>query len=92
MALYNKQVQVQIQPRAVNSNAVMAVRAMVGADCDDDLAIDIIEVLRPHLETGWLDQIRVLNARIKELETGIPSNPDASTTAPAGVPFFSNLK
>lgn len=39
------------QPRITNQAAVMAVQAMIGDNCGEEFAIDIIEVVRPHLES-----------------------------------------
>lgn len=38
----------QAETPRVNPDAVTAVRALLG--CTDEVAIDVIEVLRPHLE------------------------------------------
>lgn len=54
--------------RAVNDAAITAVRAMVGETCDRDMALDIIEVLRPHLEQAWAIRVKQLEEKISELQ------------------------
>lgn len=54
--------------RVVNQNLVMALRAMIGVDCDHDQAVDIIEVIRPHFEQPWVARVKQLQDRIVELE------------------------
>ncbi len=60
--------QVSQPNRAVSDDAIMAVRAMVGETCDRDMALDVIEVLRPHLEHAWALRVQQLEEKIKELQ------------------------
>lgn len=60
--------QVPQPTRAVSNEAIIAVRAMVGETCDRDMALDIIEVLRPHLEHAWAIRVKQLEEKISELQ------------------------
>lgn len=65
--------QVSQPNRAVSDDAITAVRAMVGETCDRDMALDIIEVLRPHLEHAWALRVKQLEEKIKELQAKVAS-------------------
>lgn len=54
--------------RVVSNEAIIAVRAMVGETCDRDMALDIIEVLRPHLEQAWVIRVKQLEEKISALQ------------------------
>lgn len=60
--------QAQQPLRAVNNEAILAVRAMVGETCDHEMALDIIESLRPHLERPWALRVQQLEEKISELQ------------------------
>jgi len=62
--------------RAVSNDAVIAVMAMVGENCDRETALDIIETLRPHLEHAWALRVRQLEEKISQLQATAP-NQDA---------------
>ena len=52
----------RITPQA----AVAAVRAMLGSGCTEDVAIDVIEVLRPYLDTPYVALIESLRAELTQ--------------------------
>ena len=52
--------------RHVSDAAVTAVRAVAGVDTD--VALDVIEALRPHLDMPYRARIRQLEGRVRELE------------------------
>jgi hypothetical protein len=52
----------RIAPQA----AITATRALIGPTCGEELASDIVEVIRPHLEYPYVEMIKALRA---ELET-----------------------
>lgn len=59
--------------RAVSNDAVIAVMAMVGENCDRETALDIIETLRPHLEHAWALRVRQLEEKISQLQATAPN-------------------
>lgn len=62
--------------RTVSNDAIIAVMAMVGENCDRETALDIIEALRPHLEHAWVLRVRQLEEKISQLQATVP-NQDA---------------
>jgi hypothetical protein len=51
------------------SDAATAVKAMLGSEnCSDDLADDVVEVVRPHISMALQRQLKLAQARIEELE------------------------
>lgn len=50
--------------------AAMAVKAMLGSEnCPDDLADDIVEVIRPHLLLGLQYQLELAQAEVERLKS-----------------------
>lgn len=52
--------------RITNQAAIVAVRATVGSGCSEDLAIEIIEVVRPHLESSIFAIVKSLQKELAE--------------------------
>jgi GH18 family chitinase len=52
----------RIAPQA----AVTAVRAMLGSTVAEDVAIDVIEVIRPHLDAPYVALIESLRAELNQ--------------------------
>jgi len=50
--------------RITNQAAIVAVRATVGSGCSEDLAIEIIEVVRPHLESPIFATVKSLQKEL----------------------------
>lgn len=56
MPANNTPVPARIPPQA----AVTAARAMIGNSCTDELALDVVETIRPHLEYPYVALIQSL--------------------------------
>ena len=52
--------------RITNQAAVTAVRAAVGGNCPEDLAIEVVEVVRPHLEAPLFAIVRALQKELAD--------------------------
>jgi hypothetical protein len=52
--------------RITNQAAVVAVRATVGNGCPEELAVEIIEVVRPHLEAPIFTIVKTLQKELAE--------------------------
>lgn len=52
--------------RITNQAAVVAVRATVGNGCPEELAVEIIEVVRPHLEAPIFTIVKALQKELAE--------------------------
>lgn len=52
--------------RITNQAAVVAVRATIGSGCSEDLAIEVIEVVRPHLEAPIFTIVKSLQKELAE--------------------------
>ena len=52
----------RITPQA----AVIAVRAMLGPNCTDETATDVIEVIRPYLDTPYSALTESLRAELRQ--------------------------
>jgi hypothetical protein len=52
----------RITPQA----AVAAVRAMLGSACTEDVAIDVIEVVRPYLDAPYVALIESLRGELNQ--------------------------
>lgn len=50
----------RITPKA----AVVAVQAVIGDGCQEDLAVDVVEVVRPHLESPYVALIETLRREL----------------------------
>lgn len=58
-------------PRITNQAAVMAVQAMIGDNCDEEFAIEIVEVVRPHLESPIQFVVSDLRRQLAEAQETI---------------------
>jgi len=52
--------------RITNQAALIAVRATVGNGCSEDLAVEIVEVVRPHLEGPIFAVVKSLQKELAE--------------------------
>jgi len=48
--------------RITNQAAVTATRAIIGNNCSVDLAVDVIEAVRPHIESPLFDRVKSLQS------------------------------
>ena len=52
--------------RITNQAAVTAVRATLGKSCSDEMAVEIIEVVRPHLESPLFMIVKSLRKELAQ--------------------------
>jgi len=52
--------------RVTNQAAVVAVRATIGGNCPEDLAVEVVEVVRPHLESPLVALVRALQKELAD--------------------------
>jgi hypothetical protein len=52
--------------RITNQAAVVAVRATVGNGCPEELAIEVVEVVRPHIEAPIFSIVKSLQKELAE--------------------------
>lgn len=52
--------------RITNQAAIVAVRATIGNNCPEDLAVEVIEVVRPHLEAPIVAIVKSLQKELAE--------------------------
>ncbi|MBU6200619.1 MAG: hypothetical protein KJS90_01310 [Acidobacteria bacterium] len=57
--------------RVTNQAAVVAVRATVGSGCSEDLAVEIVEVVRPHLEAPIFSIVKALQKELSDARAEI---------------------
>lgn len=57
--------------RITNQAAVVAVRATIGGNCSEDLAVEVVEVVRPHLEAPIFAVVRTLQQELAEARAEI---------------------
>lgn len=52
--------------RITNQAAIIAVRATIGNNCSEDLAVEVIEVVRPHLEAPIFAIVKALQKELAD--------------------------
>jgi|LakMenE18May11ns_1017448.scaffolds.fasta_scaffold6165519_1 hypothetical protein len=52
--------------RITNQAAIIAVRATIGNSCSEDLAVEVIEVVRPHLEAPIFAIVKALQKELAD--------------------------
>ena len=60
-----------VSSRIIPQDALVAAKALIGNNCSDELAVDVVEVVRGHVEYPYAAYIADLHAELAEARAEI---------------------